>query len=111
MKINLPDETGNVISMEVKRENFYTRRLMKTCTHSSVFIDTAASEIECKAYGIKLNPIEYLANLVNEWQRVQWLYERTNAAIELLKDKQKARCQHCGKYTQVKPNPKIQSIK
>lgn len=111
MKIDLPDEAGNVISMEVKRATFDSRRFNKTCPHRSVFIDTAASEIECQACGIKMNPVEYLANLVDEWHRVQYMYEKYNAAIELLKDKQKCRCQHCGKFTEVKPNRKIQSIK
>jgi ribosomal protein S27E len=101
-KIVLPDENGNVISLEVKRADYESRRLMKTCPHDKTLIDTALAELECRDCGAKLNPIEFLANLVGKWSRFQRLYEDYKAMKEYVESRSRVKCRHCGHFTNIR---------
>jgi ribosomal protein S27E len=107
MKIDLPDtDGGNVISIEVLRQSRYERRLTRTCPHHNFIVDTALAHVQCRDCGAELNPTECLAMLIDEWHRVNRMYEnlnerqqQTDLKIQELEAKSKVKCQHCGKFT------------
>jgi len=101
-KIELPGDGGNVISLKVHRASFQTRRLRKTCTHNRVEIDTSLAELECLDCGKTLNPVEYLAYLVEEWVRIERLYENYRKEKEYVETRKKVKCRHCGHFTNIR---------
>jgi ribosomal protein S27E len=101
-KIDLAGEDGKVVSIEVKRADFELRRIRKTCTHYHVLIDTALAELECRDCGAKLNPVEYLANLVGKWRHVELLYERYQQMKEYVESRSRVKCRHCGHFTNIR---------
>jgi ribosomal protein S27E len=101
-KIELPGDDGNVISLEVHRASFQARRLRKTCTHSRVLMDTSLAELMCRDCGEKLNPVEYLAYLVEEWARIERLYAMYNQEKEYVETRKKVKCRHCGHFTNIR---------
>jgi ribosomal protein S27E len=102
MKIELPGDDGKVISLEVRRASFEARRLRRTCTHSRVWMDTSLAELECQDCGEKLNPVEYLANLVEEWARIERLYAMYRQEREYVATRKKVKCRHCGHFTNIR---------
>lgn len=100
MIIKLPDPaSGNVISLELVRASHYT----DPCTHKNVIIRTGLTTISCKDCSKDLNPIEYVAQLVEQWGYVQRLYEDYRVAKAAYEGKARCRCEHCGKLTRVQP--------
>lgn len=105
-KIELPDpgESGNVISIKARRASHSERGIMKDkCLHWHVEFDTAFTTLDCADCKRQLNPIEYLAMLVEHWAYVRRLYEQYREAKYAYEAKKRCRCEHCGKLTKVKP--------
>jgi ribosomal protein S27E len=112
MKVDLPDEKGNVISLEVVRESIYYRRLKKTCPHQAVTIDPLLSQIECRTCGEKLNPVEWLAMMAEEWGRVKRMYEDLITVRDEVETRQRVKCKHCGRLTPIsRPRGQLTPIK
>lgn len=106
MKIELPDPggSGNVISLKAKRDSVMSRFAEKdVCRHMHVEFDTAHTTLDCADCKRQLNPIEYLASLVEHWDYVKRLYEQYREAKYAYDAKKRCRCEHCGKLTNVKP--------
>ncbi len=101
MKIDLPDENGNVISIEVARRNMRERQMRRQCTHHRIAVDTSLSHLKCLDCGADLNPVEWVAMMAEEWHRIQILYEGYKQARQELSEKQRVRCKHCGQMTPV----------
>ncbi len=74
----------------------------KNCKHKHIIVDEALAEVVCKHCGVKLNPIWVLAMLSREESKLEILKKDTNLLLEKLEKKQRTKCQHCGKFTQVK---------
>lgn len=105
MKIDLPDADGsNVITLSVVRESRRLREIGGTrCSHMNVTTDTTLAELKCGDCGERLNPVEYLAGLAEEWHRIERLYFQYREAKAAYDAKGRCRCEHCGKLTRVKP--------
>jgi DNA-directed RNA polymerase subunit RPC12/RpoP len=101
-KIELPSDDGKVISLEVRRESIYGRRLRKTCPHGRALIDTALAMVICQDCGKELNPIEHLASLAEEWARIERLYEMYRQEKEAVETRKKVKCRHCGHFTNIR---------
>lgn len=98
MIINLPDKNGeNVISIEVARERFDA----KHCKHRKVTVDEKLSYLKCRDCKETVNPIWWITRLAQEWWRVKNLYEQNRRAAALFEEKQRTRCEHCGRFTKV----------
>ena len=98
----MSDEVGNVVS--ITRAGRWSRDYDKPqCKHLAIFVDTALAMIKCKTCGEALNPIEWIARLGERWDEVKrntQLYREAKAEYEA---KKKARCEHCGKMTKLRP--------
>ena len=106
MKIEFTDPGGsdNVISLKAKRDSVLSRIAEKAvCRHVHVEFDTAHTTLDCADCKRQLNPIEYLASLVEHWDYVKRLYEQYREAKVAYEAKKRCRCEHCGKLTAVKP--------
>jgi len=105
IRIELPDETkANVIELRLVREAPYARRMGgPLCAHNKVTVDTTLAELVCDDCKVRLNPIEYIAGLIDHWHRVEQRAAAAREAVKLLDAKQKCRCDHCGKMTRVRP--------
>jgi ribosomal protein S27E len=100
-KIDLPNEEGNVISLEVVRSSRYARALTKKCRHARVLIDTSLNNLECRDCGALLNPVEHLASLVEEWARIERLYENYRKEKDHVETRKKVKCRHCERFTPI----------
>jgi ribosomal protein S27E len=100
-KIDLPDDDGNVISLEVVRASRRLRAVRKQCQHARVVIDTALNNLECRDCGAFLNPVEHLAQLVEEWAHVKRLYQMYQHEKELVETRKRVKCRHCGHFTNI----------
>lgn len=104
MKVELPDPAkGNVIVLEVVRKSVLARKHDKTCLHINVLIDTVLATLQCQTCKAHLNPMEWIAHMADEWQRVTMLYQGYVKAKASYEAKQRTRCEHCHKLTKVRP--------
>jgi len=102
MKIELPEMSGKVVSIEVaKQTSRYARRLFKECPHTRIQIDQTLTTLLCLDCGKDINPVIWLAGLVEEWHRLNWITDKYNEASKKLEEKSKAKCRHCGKMTPI----------
>ena len=101
MKLELDglDGNDNVISIEVARKMLFERK----CRHYNVYVDTTLEGIECRDCKERLNPVEWLAFMTEEWERISRLYRLYTEAKALYDEKQKTQCEHCKKITRVNP--------
>lgn len=100
LTVDLPDPAGGkVISIEIARKSRFDRK----CPHYRIAVDVDFAAIECRDCGKELNPIEWIAMMTEEWARVTSLYKKYTVAKELYDEKERSRCQHCGKMTRINP--------
>jgi hypothetical protein len=100
MIVNLVDEAGAaVVSIEVLRERRILRDKKKTCPHNEVEADPSFADLTCKACERRINPIEWLVGLADKWAHVQRLYRRLREQAGRLEFRKRAKCRHCGKFT------------
>jgi hypothetical protein len=83
MRVEIPGEPGSkVISIDVLRKSREERRRDHECEHNRVIVDTALGTIECALCNVDINPIEWIASMAEEWDRVMSLTDKHRAAIE-----------------------------
>lgn len=106
MIVDLPDKDGgNVISIEVAREYYSEKR----CQHRKVTVDSRLSYLKCRDCKETINPVWWITRLAENWYRVKNLYEQNRNAAKLFEEKQRTRCQHCGRITKVNPPENFES--
>lgn len=98
--IDLPAfDDGKVICIAAARARFAVAK----CSHRNMIVDEDLAEVECQDCGAKLNAVAMLARFASEESR----WHRQGVALrELqrkLEEKQRCKCQHCGKMTRVRP--------
>lgn len=73
--IDLPDEKGNVISIESLKDglNRHVRHFQKKCFHESISIDITLEKIMCKSCGEYINPVVWIAMMAKNWERIRML--------------------------------------
>lgn len=99
-KIELPDETGKVISIEVASQTTrYARRLYKMCEHHRIIVDVTLNSLICRDCNKEVNPVQWVAMMAEDWSRVKRLTEEYNKAAERVEERSKVKCRHCGKMT------------
>ncbi len=102
----LPENTADVISLSKKRFE------LKGCQHKKILIDRDLSFVKCRECNEKLNPVMVLARFAEEENNL--LHQLRNDAVKFnnisqkLDEKQRTKCDHCGRITRVnidmKPN-------
>jgi hypothetical protein len=103
MMVEIPGEGDeNIIYLDVVRRNFQARRVYQECAHSKIRIDTSLSEIICKDCGEKINPVEWLANFVEEWVRITRKLEDLNEAQKNLDARSSVLCRNCSKMIKIR---------
>lgn len=101
MKVNLPSgKGGEVIRLEVVREQ---RRHAPGCQHHSVLVNVNLAQLQCDKCKALVNPVEWLAQMIEEWHRIADLTLRYKEAEFSYLAKQRCRCDCCGKMTKVRP--------
>lgn len=98
--VDLDDfDDGKVICLTAARERYAAAK----CRHRHLLVDEDLAEVECQDCGVKLNPVAMLARFAKEESR----WHREGSALRKLRDqldeKQRCKCQHCGKMTRVRP--------
>lgn len=73
-----------------------------SCKHSSIRIDAQKAEVECEACGEKLNPVWLLTRMCNEETRYEREWKKYLAILREYKKKSRCKCEHCGKFTNIK---------
>jgi hypothetical protein len=68
--IDIPDDAGaTVISIEVLRER-RAGQAKPACEHMRIHLDRMAAEVECRDCGVRVNPIEWIAEVAKRWEHV-----------------------------------------
>lgn len=88
-------EVANVISLSEVSERYRH----DVCRHRNLLVDADKAEVECADCGVKLNPIAMLARFASEQTRWQRAREGMLEERRKLEEKQRCRCEHCGKLT------------
>lgn len=103
IKVDLPAEGAEVISLTLIRESRFGRRFTKRCAHSNVQVDTTLADLLCLNCNEKLNAVQWVADMIEEWHRITDLTRRNREAAANYEAKKRCRCQHCQKITNVRP--------
>lgn len=74
----------------------------KECEHKNIIVDEELAEVECAKCGERLNPSLVLARFAREESRWGNNLIALREAQEALKEKRRCKCQHCGKFTNIK---------
>jgi DNA-directed RNA polymerase subunit RPC12/RpoP len=102
------DDEGNVISIEVTEawRRRYAKDPKAACAHSRIRLDRILAEVQCRDCEAKINPVEWIAMAAESWKAVQRMYDRQKEAARELDLKRRAKCQHCGRISEVRhPSP------
>jgi hypothetical protein len=124
LKLELGDGDDKVVSLTMFRANREERERISGskvigfggvserpnyCRHQRVTMDTTLAELVCDQCNQRLNPIEWLANLVEHWHHIQraiqrWndSYDRAKAAEASLELRSRTKCQHCKQMTRIR---------
>ena len=76
------------------------------CSHMFVqyIVDPSLAEVECGRCGAKLNPMWVLSHLAVQDRRFQDAAERYREETKRISERQRTKCQHCGKMTRISHN-------
>lgn len=101
LKIDLPDEAGeNVISIEVSAKYRYHEGY---CEHLNITVNEDLAELTCKDCKDKINPTYWIMMVAKRWHHIDYLQRTYKIAAELYDDKQRCKCEHCGRITHINP--------
>lgn len=94
------------VSIDAENNVVEFRRInSKACQHIRVEIDTKELELTCKDCGVKVNPVLWIKDSLQYFQRIQQqaLDARENLKQDRLELEKRARtkCQHCNKMTAI----------
>lgn len=103
MKIDIPLLEGNIISLDVVRNNMRARMIEKRCPHYRLTVDQALTELNCQDCGVNVNPIVWIADLAELFQALSYERKKLIEARARYEGKKRCRCEHCGKLTKVTP--------
>lgn len=74
----------------------------KPCYHSAFVVDQEKSEVECAKCGEKLNPMWVLSYLATQDRNMVDNYRHAHEAMNLLEQRRRAKCEHCGRMTRLR---------
>ena len=99
MRIDVSDllPQTNVITFAEAKQRYDD----KHCRHTQIIVDPIKAEVECAACGEKLNAIAVLARFAQEESRYARILESMRETKKALEEKQRTKCKHCGKITDV----------
>lgn len=100
--VEIRDEAGAVV-ISIETVEAWRRRYAKdACPHVRIKLDRILATVECSDCHEKLNPVEWIAMAAEHWGSVQRTYEAQRTAAAELELKRKAKCQHCGRISEVR---------
>jgi hypothetical protein len=72
------------------------------CKHIRVEVDPELMELTCRDCKLKLNPIQYIVRVAQQF--VSWEYERDRIKLARaqLEERKQCRCTKCGQMTEVR---------
>lgn len=71
------------------------------CEHKHLIVDEQLSLVTCQACGEQINPIYVLSRMATEESLWMRRFHAMNEAREKLKLRQRCKCDHCGRMTQI----------
>ena len=92
-----------------KPENVLNRADLFKCHHGKFVVDSTLDYVECGKCGEHLNPMWVLGQLCSPESDLRRSLDYYEAMAETAKEKNKCKCEHCGKFTQIhraKPDKK-----
>lgn len=107
---HIPGEGGVETPISIRQKPWVDRRIYG-CRHPTVEIDEDLWCLACRDCGEKLDPIRYLIRWAHEEiaaeTRLHQLREECRRIRDIVNVKTKAKCNHCGKITNLKTNKDI----
>lgn len=97
MTVELP---GNVISIEVLRENRQLRQLRGNCPHTHLTIHHIDG-LCCTDCGKQLDPIGWIIERMEELNLIVMRERMVNEASQKLNERSRTKCRHCGQMTPI----------
>lgn len=103
INIETPD---NVVEITIARRSKYVRKESE-CRHQRVELDEMLLEVTCRDCKVRINPVQFMIDRHQQFQRHIDQYERYRAALAAYDKKTRCKCEHCGRITRVRePTPK-----
>lgn len=104
MKIPLDD---NVTKLPVRKKSEgrpveLVQKLLNDCKHMRVAIDPELAELTCRDCQQKLNPIQYITRIAQQFSTWEHERERIREARAQLAERKQCRCTKCGEMTEVR---------
>lgn len=100
--VDIRDESGAVV-VSIEQVEEWRRRFSKdACKHHRIVLDEILATVECRDCHEKINPIAWIGDLARIWQEVERTYESAREASRQLDLKRRAKCQHCGRISEVR---------
>lgn len=96
--ISLEPERAKIICLKEARSKYAPGR----CKHMNMTVDEELATVQCDDCGEKLNPIALLLRMTHEESRWQQRADDLRDALRRYDEKQRCKCQHCGKFTRVR---------
>ncbi len=93
--IDNPPDDVNVISLSEVCDAYRPG----VCRHRNLLVDADKALVECADCGALLDPVAMLLRFAREQTRWQRAREAMIEARRKLEEKQRCRCEHCGKLT------------
>lgn len=87
----------NVINLFERRSIYCDRKIW----HGPFIFDPNGNECECKTCGAKFHPMAVIEMLANQESRYNRKAKEAIAIEEKVKDKNRCKCEHCGKITKI----------
>jgi hypothetical protein len=104
MKIPTDD---NVTKLPVRKKSEgrpveLVQKAVSGCKHLRVEVDPELAELTCRDCKVKLNPIQYIVSIAQQFVRWEYEYERIKVARAQLAERKQCRCTKCGEMTEVR---------
>ena len=96
--MNVRETQPSIISLRLVRE----REQQQKCRHLNVEVDESLATLLCTDCGAAVNPIAFLGRLARHEIEFSNYFKAYSEALTHLKDKNRVKCQHCGRFTPIK---------
>ena len=101
MKVQMPGNSGNVISIEVARTNRKMRRHEGHCPHTNLTIH-AVDGLVCEDCNWQLDPVGWIIERMEELNAIGHREKTLNAVADKLDARSRTKCIHCQQMTPVR---------
>jgi hypothetical protein len=98
---------ANVTKLPVRKKSEghpveLVQKSFSECQHMRVAVDPELAELFCRDCKAKLNPIQYIVRIAQQFTNWEYEHERIKQARAQLEERKQCRCTKCGEMTDIR---------